>query len=168
MAFDEKGSVLNSTTEPFKACCFLGAASSNGDDTDGNIPENRKYNKTLDRHLFSLFCDENFASMDYYIYLITIYKLTTPGHSEKGNNSQQTENSHVLPPKPTLECMLKLWLHDENLISRTMTKRYIRKHLWVVFWTLIFIVGHVIMLSAFWPKNNVTRYNEKYNNCFNV
>lgn len=96
--------------------------------------------RVFDKHLFSMLCYENFASLEFHPYIMSVYQLTSTG-AAKG------DKRGVFPMK---QGILRQFCHEENFHSRYLVKCYLYKYLFrVTSAFLIFITVLVIFFTAF-------------------
>ncbi|XP_077968387.1 uncharacterized protein LOC144422261 [Styela clava] len=71
-----------------------------------------------DRNLFSMLCFENFASLEQYPYILSVYKVTDIEEDKKDKD--------LIGPKT--QCILRLVSNQKNMSGRFLIKAYLLKH----------------------------------------
>lgn len=96
------------------------------------------YGSLLDRHIFSMLCYENFSSLEYQPYIISVYKITQVDES-----ISRTEATFL----NKLRGILRLHCHEENFGGRFLVKNYVTKHIIGAVVSFLFITGSLVLLT---------------------
>nr|XP_009858431.2 uncharacterized protein LOC104265647 isoform X1 [Ciona intestinalis] len=144
------------TPEAQKAECSKKLSKNKEDTNKRNCSEklwDRVLGKMRDRHLFSMICFENFASMQHLPYILSVFKLIPPV-----NDSRKKKRGETPGRFPLHEGMLYLWCHKDNFQTTFLVKRYTVKHLCTALFACIWLVIMIYLGIVSWdsPRDTET------------
>ncbi|XP_078484285.1 uncharacterized protein LOC100178110 [Ciona intestinalis] len=109
-----------------------------------------------DRHLFSMLCYENFSSLSYLPYILSVFHITKDEaekkrqekkkkeEKKKGGNEGKEEKQII----PMQHGMLKLWCNENNLGGTFLVKAYVVKHCATLLLSIALLISFAAWASA--------------------
>ena len=93
-----------------------------------------------------MLCFENFSSLEYHPYIVSVYKLT-----EVEETDLDTDATLITK----LSGILRLLRHRDNFNGRFLVKNYVIKHIIGAAVSFLFIVGSLVIFTQLeWKSSN--------------